>query len=204
MVASDADLLDQWNAGDDAAGEELFERHFDSLYCFFRNKVAGECEELVQRTLMACLEKRHTVRDAHSFRAFLFGCARFELLRSFRRKHRREREVDFDEVSVHDLDPSPSRIVAQRREQRVLLEALRRIPIDLQIVVELHYWEGLSMEEIAEVVEIPSGTAKSRIRRARERIETELRRIAGDPALLESTVAGLEDWVAGIKGLLRR
>jgi RNA polymerase sigma factor (sigma-70 family) len=201
-VSDDAELLERWNAGDGSAGEALFEKHFDALYRFFRNKVNEDCGELVQRTLMACLEKRDKVRNAESLRAFVFGCARFELLRYFRRRSKREREVDFADASVHDLDPSPSRIVAKQREQRVLLEALRRIPLELQIVVELHYWESMTTAEIAEVIEVPVGTVKSRLRRARERLEAELATIAKEPALLESTVAGLEGWVAGIKDLL--
>lgn len=200
-VSDDAALLERWNGGEASAGEALFERHFDAIYRFFRNKVSDDCEELVQRTLMACLEKRDKVRNAESFRAFLFGCARFELLRYFRRKNKRDREVEFDNASVYDLEPSPSRIVANKREQRVLLEALRRIPVELQIVVELHYWENLTTAEIAEVIEVPSGTVKSRLRRARERLEVELGKLAQEPALLQSTVAGLDGWVAGIKDL---
>ena len=57
-------------------------------------------------------------------------------------------------------------IAARRAEQRVLVMALQRIPVELQILLELFYWEGLSIAELAEVVEIPVGTVKTRMRLA--------------------------------------
>ena len=200
-MASDAELLAQWDAGDTDAGEALFARYFDAIFRFFRNKAPAHCSELVQRTFAACLEKRSTLRDKASFRAFLYGIARFELLRLLQRSAR-DREVDLNETSVFDIDPSPSRVAAERQEHRLLAEALRRIPVDLQIVTELHYWEELSTSEIADVLDVPQGTVKSRLRRAREAIATALEALTTDPALLKSTTAGMETWVADIKGLL--
>jgi RNA polymerase sigma-70 factor (ECF subfamily) len=52
----DPQLLAAWCAGDKQAGAALVERHFASIYRFFRNKVAGEVDDLVQRTFMSCLE----------------------------------------------------------------------------------------------------------------------------------------------------
>lgn len=202
-MPSDAELLEQWNAGDASAGEALFERHFDGLFRFFRNKAPDESDELVQRTFAACLEKRLKLRDAASFRAFLFGVARIEFLQLMRRKAKAERNVDLSKASVFDFDPSPSRIVAHKQEQRLLLEALRRIPVDLQIVIELHYWEELSTTEIAHVIEVPQGTVKSRLRRAREAIEEVLQSLATEPALLSSTTADIDGWVVDVKGLLQ-
>lgn len=201
-MADDGALLERWNAGDASAGEALFTAYFDALYRFFRNKAPDQCEELVQSTFAACVEKRHTLRDAGSFRAFLYGIARFELMRLFRRKARHGQEVDLDKVTVHDLDPSPSRIAADKQEHRLLLEALRRIPVDLQIVVELHYWEKLRTAEIAHVIGVPEGTVKSRLRRAREAIAAVLPVLATDKAMLQSTVDGYERWVAGVRDLV--
>jgi len=54
-----------------------------------------------------------------------------------------------------------------RAQQRQLVQALQRLPVELQIALELYYWEELSIDEIAAAVEIPSGTVKSRLYRGR-------------------------------------
>lgn len=200
-MADDAELLRRWNDGDAAAGEALFHRYFSALYRFFRSKAQSHCEELVQRTFAACVEKRRDVRDGGSFRAFVYAVARFELLYFFRRRAKDGRNVQLDTASAFDLDPSPSRVAADRQEHRLLLEALRRIPLDLQMVLELHYWEQLSTAELSQVLEIPQGTVKSRLRRAREAVAAALPAIAKDKALLQSTVDGFEEWVGEIKAL---
>jgi RNA polymerase sigma-70 factor (ECF subfamily) len=203
-VATDIDLLDQWKAGDQTAGEQLFERHFDALYRFFRNKVGDDSEELLQRALMACVEQRDKFRGESSFRSFMFGVARIELLNYFKRKGRLKRQANPLETSVHDLKPSPSIMVADKEEQRLLLEALRRIPLDLQIAIELYYWEELTTNEIAEVLEIPTGTVKSRLRRAREHLEGELAELARTPDVLQSTMANLDGWAAQLRDVVGR
>jgi len=170
-MEDDAALLTRWGNGDDDAGERLFERYFDPMHRFFASKVSAGSEDLVQRTFVACIEKHGTIREASSFRAFLYGIARFELLMYLRRIHAdKEREIDPLASSMADLDPSPSQLVVEGEEQRQLLDALREVPVDLQIVIELHYWEELSTAEIASVLEIPQGTVKSRLRLARERL----------------------------------
>ncbi len=201
-VDSDAELLERWVAGDAAAGEALFERYFDAMFRFFRAKAPMHSRDLVQRTFAACLEKRDTLRDAASFRAFLYGIARFEILRLMRRTTRAAREVDPSETAIHAFDPSPSVVAVQRQEHRLLAEALRRIPIDLQIAVELHYWEELATAEIADVLGVPQGTVKSRLRRAREALCVVLESLTEDDALVRSTITGFDGWVRDVKDLL--
>ena len=75
-------------------------------------------------------------------------------------------------------DPSLDRVVAIKvlRDPWAPAsgEALRRLPVDLQLVVELHYWEDHSTAEIAALLELAQGTVKSRLRRAREALEADL------------------------------
>ena len=73
---SDIDLLDAWRAGDPRAGNELFNRHFDSVCRFFANKAGNEVDDLIQRTFLACVEGRDRFRGDASFRGYLFGVAR--------------------------------------------------------------------------------------------------------------------------------
>ncbi|HLL23909.1 MAG TPA: sigma factor, partial [Kofleriaceae bacterium] len=82
----DFDLLAQWRAGDQQAGQALFARQFPGLYRFFATKCDGDTDELVQRTLVACLKAKDTAPT--SFRAYLFTIARHELYRYFRERQR--------------------------------------------------------------------------------------------------------------------
>lgn len=174
----DVELLRAWRDGDADAGARLVERHFDGMSRFFGNKVGVGAEDLVQRTFLVALERAGGFRGDSSFRTFLFGIARNVLLEYFRERRRDQRiEPDFGVSSAFDLDPSPSQVVARRGEERLLLEALRRIPLELQMAVELHYWEGTSLEDLARIQEVPLGTIKSRLHRARKLLMEELGRL---------------------------
>ncbi|MGH1347115.1 MAG: RNA polymerase sigma factor [Nannocystales bacterium] len=199
MADSDEELLRRWKDGDIGGGELLFARYYDAVARFFGNKVTRGRADLVQTTFSTCLEKIGNLRDATSFRSFLFGIARFELLHHYRRKSRWETEVDPETISAYDMDPAPSRVIAKHQEQRLLLEALRHIPIDLQLVLELTYWEKLTSAEMADLLAIPEGTVKSRVRRAREKLDAQLRRLAKSAALLETTASDLDGWAAQLR-----
>ena len=198
----DEALLDSWRAGDRRAGDALFLRHFDAIYRFFAGKVGGEAvEDLVQATFLACVEGKESFRGEASFRTYLFAVARRLLYRRFRSRYRDDK-LDFAVTSLRDLGPSPSAALGARQEQRLLLEALRRIPLDLQIALELHYLDKLSGPEIAVVLEIPEGTVRSRIRRAREALVAELEALATSTELLAATTADLDRWAESLKALL--
>ena len=193
----DDDLLERWRAGDKRAGNALFERHFRSLVRFFRNKVSTGIEDLVQETLLACLRGRDRLRDDNSFRAYMFGTARFQLYEHLRRSAKQE--VDVEEHSVADLAPGLSTAYAKKHEQRLLLDALRRLPIEYQVTLELYYWEGLSGPELAAALGIPEPTVRGRIRRGSERLKVEMEKLAASPELLTSTLGDLEGWLAQLK-----
>lgn len=165
---SDEELLRAWAGGDEGAGAALFRGHFDALYRFFRTKVPDDYEDLIQTTMLECVRVKTRVRGDVPFRAFLLGVARNCLLHHFRSRYRDRLEFDSSRSSVADLDPRPSTLAARNAEQAQLLAAMRQIPLDLQVVLELHYWEELGTRELAVALEIPQGTVKSRLRRARE------------------------------------
>jgi RNA polymerase sigma-70 factor (ECF subfamily) len=179
-VRSDLELAEAWAAGDRAAGDELFARHFDAIYRFFSRKVHGDVSDLVQRTFLGLTEARERFRGEASIRTFLFVVARRELFHHFAAK-RREAALDFSVSSLRDLAPSPSSMLRRNDERAMLAEALRAIPVDLQIALELHYWEDMKGPQIAEVLGVPEGTVRSRLRRGLEALRAELARLAGEP-----------------------
>jgi RNA polymerase sigma-70 factor (ECF subfamily) len=201
-VRSDLDLLAAWRGGDPGAGSELLRRHFDELLRFFLNKVDDGVEDLLQRTMLACVESRDRFRGDSSFRTYLFRVARNEVYAHWRRRRSDRQHLDTGVSSVADLAASPSRVLAQRHEQRVLLEALRGIPLDFQIALELHYWEQLSTVELSEVLEIPQGTVKSRLRRGRELLHERMAAL-GVPLAEADQTGALDDWARSLRDQVR-
>ena len=192
---SDVALLAAWREGDAAAGQALLATHFSRLYMFFSNKVAGDVSDLVQRTMLGCVEGRD--RIGGSFKAYLLGVARKQLYAHYRGTMAAAGR-DAATTTVADLSPTPSAMVVMKHDQRRLLTALRNIPLEFQIVVELHYWEDLSMPELAEVLGVPVGTAKSRLRRAREALAAKVRETESTP-LGETTMDNVDRWARSIR-----
>ncbi len=199
-MRSDAELFDAWSKGDRRSGAELFDRHFAAVARFFRNKVGDEFEDLVQQTFVACLEARARFRQDSSFRTFLFGIAN-NVLRNYFRSRRRDR-LDLTEVTAHDLGPGPATILSEAREQRLLREALRRIPIELQIILELYYWERLTAGEIGEIVGDGEYTIRNRLRRGKQLLREIMEELAVDPVELDTTWNGLETWAQAVSAQL--
>ena len=196
MTPDDAALLDAWADGDRTAAAELTRRHFDGLYGFFRSKLGGEVDDLVQDALLRALETRRKGTQIEDVRAYVFAVARNLLVDRLRQ---RQRSFDATVTSLADLGPTPSAAVARREQERLLLEALRTIPVDHQILLELYYWEQMEGEEIAAVLGIPHGTVRSRIRRGQEQLRKALGRMKCTKEELESTMTRLDDWAAQLR-----
>ncbi|MCA9618803.1 MAG: sigma-70 family RNA polymerase sigma factor, partial [Myxococcales bacterium] len=150
---------------------------------------------LVQSTFLACVEAADRYRGEGSFKSFLFGIAH-NLLREHYRRRRSDDPVDDDRAGP---SPSPSLLVGAKDEQRLLLAGLRALPAELQVVLELFYWEDMTAAEIGGAIGIPEGTAKSRLRRGREELDKQLRRLATSDQLLASTLTRLDDWAQDLR-----
>ncbi len=199
-AARDRALVDAWIAGDRAAGHTLFDHYYEPVARFFFNKVADDvARDLIQKTFVGCLEGLRGFRGDGEFRSWLFGIAYRQLCKHYRGVVGERTQLDFEEVSVADHGTSPSQRVIAGQELRVLLTALQRLPIDYQVVLELHYWESMTTDEIAAALTLPPGTARSRLRRGRQLLEASLAEVAGSAALVESTIGGLEKWIAAVR-----
>ena len=197
---TDRELLEAWAGGETPAGAELFDRHFSALSRFFRNKAGDAADDLIQNTLLACLEARDRFEGKSSFRTFLFAIARNVLYSHYR--GRTAEPPDFSVSSIAELAPSASSILAAAGRQRSLLEALRSVPLQFQVVLELAYWERLTAAEIGEIVGAPEGTVRTRLRRAKELVAKELRRIENLGIPLETTIHQLDDWAHAVREAL--
>lgn len=193
---TDNALLEAWRSGDRDAGDRLVSRHFDDIYRFFAHKVPDRASDLVQDTFVGLVEARERFRGDASVRTFLFAIARNVLLKHFESRHKDP--VDFSVSSIEDLAPSPSSLLRRKEAEAVLVYALRRIPIDLQIALELHYWEGLTGPALAVVLDLTEPAVRSRLRRGREKLHAELARIDRNDERWQ-TEETLEAWARDLR-----
>lgn len=193
-VENDFELLDRWRAGDSGAGKALLDRYAGKLYRFFMNKIDGSVDDLVQDTLLACVEGRDRFRRDAGFDAYVFGIARNVFFGFLRARGRADEAFDPASSSLADVGPTPSEIVARKKEEQLLLLALRRLPVDDQLLFELYHRQELTGPELAVVLGIGERAVRSRLRRAKQALHDQLAQLAESPVLLRSTWADFESW----------
>jgi RNA polymerase sigma factor (sigma-70 family) len=169
-VSSDFELLDLWRDGDKAAGQALLARHFHTLCGFFESKLDRDADDLVQRTMLACVASKDGFRKASSFRTYLFTIARHELFHYLRARHRDGQRLDFSVTSVAELLTTPASRMIRDADKRRVVEALQRLPVEQQTLLELFYWQEFDVDAISEVFEIEPGATRVRLHRARNKL----------------------------------
>lgn len=204
MVIEDPDrsLYEAWRSGDNKAGHELFKRHFDGVTGFIRRNVSdGSAEDIVQETWLQCQRSLAKGSAQRTFRAYLYGIARNVLCEHLRKRYRRERLQDLLEHTLEELGVSPLLMLAESQEVVLFAHALRRIPLDTQILFQLYFWEKLPAPALAEIYEVPEGTIRSRIRLAKDLVRQKISELASSPEELESTLSGFDTWAERVRRL---
>ena len=165
--------------------QAAFERevlvHLDVLYrvALRLSGSAADADDLVQETMLRAFRSWHQYQPGTNARAWLLTILRNQFINEYRRRRRHAQateEIASDPhavfLSVRDLDPTGAffdRIVDDR-----VLAAIDALPDEFREAVILVDSEGLSYEEAAQVLEVPIGTLKSRLFRARRRLQQEL------------------------------
>jgi RNA polymerase sigma-70 factor (ECF subfamily) len=193
----DFDLLAAWRNGDREAGDQLMRRHYHAVLRFFELKVSGTAEDLTQRTFLALVEGRDRLRDGASFRAYVYGIARKQVLKHVELLERDGRLERFDGPPARSQPTSLSTIIARHEEQVVLLRSLAALPMEFQIALGLHYFDGLLAREIADVLEIPTSTVTSRLARGRTLLREEVER-QSRPGRAHAVLADVDGWARSL------
>lgn len=202
MSGDDERLLHRWAEGDATAGRALVDRWVGPLSRFFANKVPEHVSDLTQEVFLRSLESVERIREGYTLRSYLFGIANNVLLHHLRAQYREQTAFNKERVTSFELSRSPSRIVARRVELDLMLRGLRRIPIEQQVLLELYYWERLPVAELSAVLEVPSGTIKSRLSRARQALKSAMETAAGSKELALRTVESFDDWINRLQDVL--
>lgn len=201
-VIDDLELLRAWQRGDKSLGNQLFRRYVVAVTRFFRTKVPDVAEDLTQMTFLGLVEAADSYAGTASFRSFLFGIARNQLLMHFRKKQRSNARFDPLLQSARDGGAGPARIMCRHQQQSALAVALQQVPLETQVALELYYFEQMSIADIAATTQEPQGTVKSRLARGRELLRAQLEATLAPGELLTSTVGDLDRWMGSLPAIV--
>ena len=163
-------------AGDHEAFERIFDRHADLVYRFVQRRTGDKtlAEDTTSEVFLEAWRQRRKVQlVSGSLRSWLLGVASNLIRRYWRSAHRRNAAIA--RLPAPGLEPDHADSVSERLDdqQRLIdLHArLEAMPSKNAEVLLLWAWEELSYEEISRVLQIPVGTVRSRLSRARAHLE---------------------------------
>ncbi len=157
-MATDEELILEFQRGSSEAFEELFRRYREQIYGFFRRRLddSARAEELAQETFVAAIRGRERYEPRALVRTYLYGIA-LKLLAAERRQLARKGQEIVSDVAASS-DPDPALWVRQ---------AIGKLDVESREILLLREYEQLSYAEIAALLRIPINTVRSRLFRSR-------------------------------------
>ena len=145
--------------------ENAVAQHYESLYrfAFSLTRAEPDARDLTQQTFYLCATKGHQLRDLSKMKAWLFTTLHRAFLET-RRRQTRFPHHGLDEVPPDEL-PAFSVDFSNTVDSSEVLAALAKVDQVYQAAVALFYLEDLSYKEIAQILNVPVGTVKSRLAR---------------------------------------
>jgi RNA polymerase sigma-70 factor (ECF subfamily) len=172
-AVDDERLLEGLRALSPEAYEVLLDRFEAPLYRFFyyshgdHDRAEDQCGETFAQIILAVHKMRG---DAGVLRAFIFGVARNVLRRGWR--ERRPRAIGEIELTLlPDRQPSVFSQVADRQAYERAMSAIEQFNEPMRQILLLRFVEGMQLEEVATAMDLPLGSVKSAIHRARKRLK---------------------------------
>ena len=174
--------------GDRSHFEGLIKGHLDALYrtALRMTKNAADAEDLVQETSLKAYRYFDRFEEGSNIRAWLFKILTNLFINRYRKESKAPAQVDLDDVEdfqlygkmvengLVGLGGSPEKSLFDRVLGSDIDRAIEALPEDFRIVVVMAFIEGLSYEEIAEALNVPMGTVKSRLFRGRKLLQKAL------------------------------
>ena len=166
--AIDPSLIDRARNGDLDAFETIVRARIEAVYRLTRAILGDEADarDAAQETFLAAWRQLPRLRDPERFEAWLQRVAVNAARQTLRaRGRRRVREIPSSFVATQ---PDPvADATGARADAAILDAALARLPVEQRSILVLHHFEARSVAELATILDVPLGTAKSRLFRAR-------------------------------------
>ncbi len=191
---SDADLIRRARAGDRLAEEALVTRHYRNVYnlAYRLTRNPDEAHDITQEAFIRVHNALPNFRGDANFTTWIFRIVRNVFLDERKKQRVRQHssledmvELEDSQVSrqIEDPRPGPDWTVERQEVSAIVHEAVLELPELPRLMIALYHFQHRSYEEIAEILELPIGTVKSRLNRARLALKNKL---ACDRELLES------------------
>jgi RNA polymerase sigma-70 factor (ECF subfamily) len=182
-VLADEEMMQLVQRGDPRAFELLYDRHggaaFSLAYRMSGDRLAAE--DIAQEAFLSIWRSRLRYQpERGSVRTWVLGIVHNRAIDSLRRSlvHERRRSV-VEGIEEREQAPELTEVEAVRREEaRQVRSALESLPDEQRRTIELAYFGGFSQSEIAEMLEMPIGTVKGRMRLGLEKMRRELAGVA--------------------------
>jgi RNA polymerase sigma-70 factor (ECF subfamily) len=177
----DAVLVTRVRAGDnEAAVAELVKIHEKKLYRVVMSILINpsDAEEVCQSVLIEALRKLNTLSDGSLFGPWLLRIGRNRAIDALRSRDSRQRRDDqwLNDSTQQRIEADIGQSIDSRIRQMQIEKKLSRLPGLYRSIISLYYWHEMSVDNIAEQLDIPAGTVKSYLFRARKILFTELDR----------------------------
>jgi len=180
---TDEELIARFQDGDEQAYVELVNRYRDRLMTFVYRFVNDmeKAEDIVQDTMMKLFTHRHFYRNIAKFSTWIYtiagNLAKTELRRKKRHKVTNLSQMGFEEreYQLPSVEPETGETAQGHFAEKQIQKAIQELPLHFRTVVILRDIQELSYEEISKIVDVPLGTVKSRINRARLQLQQALK-----------------------------
>ena len=173
--ATDADLITR-SRREPAAFATVFDRHYDAVHRLLWSRIGDRAEDLTAEVFRIAFQQRERYDPAYaSARPWLFGIANRLIKQEYRQWARGD-----DLAARAGADPtygpeaSPEQRLSELAPSSPVADALMRLPARDREPLLLHVWGELRYDEVAHALDVPVGTVRSRIHRARQALRAEL------------------------------
>lgn len=176
--AEDSILIERIKQGDLSAFDELIARYEKQVYSFAYRMAQNydDANDIASEAFIKVFQAINKFRGDSNFSTWVFRIVTNTYLDKKKRSKAHlnvaiDEYVELNESSVakqfEDPAPDPLEMMEESERKDIILDAINQLPDYQRIIIDLFHLQGLSYEEIAEVVSLPIGTVKSRLNRAR-------------------------------------